>query len=221
MARGPVLNHRKDSVKQYPSIPQSATKAKLLADYAYGFDKLDGSNIRAEMIAGEFVRFGSRNRLLAADHPHLGAAIDLIRTRYEADLAAVTEKLKAKEVTAFFEFFGPRSFAGTHHLDDPKEVVLFDLDVRRRGLLPPDEFLAACGHLKIPGLLHEGPVTPELLARIRDGALPGVTEEGVIFKGRAGKKGGRTIMWKVKTERWLDRLKEHCAGDAALFEKLR
>ena len=208
-------------MKQYPSIPQSPTKSKHLQDYAYGFDKLDGSNIRAEMHAGRFVRFGSRNRLLEADHPHLGEAIDLIRTQYESDLAAVMEQLKVKEFTAFFEFYGPRSFAGNHHADDPKEVVLFDLDVRRRGLLPPDEFLAACGHLKIPQLLHEGPVTPELIDSIRSDSLPGITEEGVIFKGRAGKNGGKTVMWKVKTQRWLDRLKEHCAGDEQLFEKLR
>ncbi len=207
-------------MKQYPSIPQSPPKSKHLQDYAYGFDKLDGSNIRAEMHAGRFVRYGSRNRLLEADHPHLGAAIELIRTRYEAGLAAIMEQLRAKEFTAFFEFYGPRSFAGTHEPDDPKEVVLFDLDVRRRGLLPPDEFLALCGHLKIPRLLHAGPVTPELIDSIRSDTLPGIAE-GVIFKGRAGKQGGKTVMWKVKTRRWLERLKDHCAGDEQLFEKLR
>lgn len=130
-------------MKSYPSIP-----TKIRADLPIlAFDKLDGSQIRAEWTpkAG-FQQFGTRHRALEASHPWLGEAIERVRDKYEADVSRALEARKIRQAVVFFEFFGPGSFAG-RHLDEPHDVVLIDVDLYGRGLAPPDEFLALFGHL--------------------------------------------------------------------------
>ena len=52
-------------MKQYPSISHDIRSVQ-----AYAFDKLDGSNIRAEWHPKKgFWKFGSRTRLLGTDQP--------------------------------------------------------------------------------------------------------------------------------------------------------
>jgi hypothetical protein len=70
-------------MKEYPSIPAAADLLARPDDYLgrafVAFDKLDGSNIRAEWDRKKgWHRFGSRRRLLDASNPLLGQAIQLI-----------------------------------------------------------------------------------------------------------------------------------------------
>jgi hypothetical protein len=44
--------------------------------------------------------------------------------------------------------------------------------------------------------------------------------EGVVCKGANDKKTNMPIMFKIKSKAWLQRLKEHCKDDEALFERL-
>ena len=202
-------------MKSYPSIPTT-----IRADVPiYAFDKLDGSQIRAVWAPKSgFVNFGTRTRALESSHPWLGEAITLIRDKYEAGLTRVLAAGKVQRATVYFEFFGPGSFAGRHR-PEPHDVVLLDVDRFGRGLVPPDEFLASFGHLHVPRLLHRGLADAAFVAAVREGALPGLSGEGVVCKSTALERR-QPVFFKIKTRAWLARLRERCAGDEALFEAL-
>ena len=66
-------------MKTYPSIDRDVRNI-----FVYAFDKIDGSNIRAEWTPKKgFDKFGSRNCLMDASHPHLGDAIGIIKSKWE------------------------------------------------------------------------------------------------------------------------------------------
>lgn len=206
-------------MKQYPSI----SKQIMELDHLIGFDKLDGSNIRAEWDkkSKRFTRFGSRKLLLAPEHPSLGKSIDLIRETYEEALTKRFLDLKYEKVTAFFEFFGDQSFAGHHEKDDStQQVVLIDMIIYKKGLIHPDTFVQEFQQVGIPKILHTGKVDHELIRSIRERTLSGMSFEGVVFKGRTGKKNHLPVMFKIKSKEWLAKLKDFCRGDDKLFQKL-
>src|SRR5262245_20254555 len=106
-------------MKEYPSILSANDLLARSNDYLgrafVAFDKLDGSNIRAEWDRKKgWHRFGSRRRLLDASLPFLGQAIQLILDGYGDGLArAFTDDPalhRPQEATVYFEFFGPHSF---------------------------------------------------------------------------------------------------------------
>src|SRR5580700_8640101 len=98
-------------MKEYPSM-LSASDLLLRSDDYLGrpfvaFEKLDGSNIRAEWDRTRgWHRFGSRRRLLDAAQPLLGQAIQLILDGYGADLARAfaddSALQRPQEATAYF-----------------------------------------------------------------------------------------------------------------------
>ena len=115
-------------MKEYPSILSAGDLLARSEDHLgrpfMAFDKLDGSNIRAEWDRKKgWHLFGSRRRLLDASQPLLGQAIQLILDGYGDGLAKVftDDPLLShpKEATAYFEFLGPHSFAGLH---DPEAL---------------------------------------------------------------------------------------------------
>lgn len=202
-------------MKSYPSIPTEIRHDVPI----HAFDKLDGSQIRAEWTAKRgFIAFGTRHRTLDPSHPRLGEAIALARDKYEADVTRALAARQIKQALVFLEFFGPRSFAG-RHVEEPHDVVLIDLAPFGRGFVPPDEFLGLFGHLHTAGLLYHGPVTPEFVASVRAGGLPGLTGEGVVCKSTTLERQ-RPVMFKIKARAWLDRLRDLCAGDDALYHEL-
>ena len=76
-------------MKQYPSIDATVRRGILV----YAFDKLDGSNIRAEWDRKKgFTKFGSRNVLIDETESALGASIPLIKQKYEKDLTDIFKK---------------------------------------------------------------------------------------------------------------------------------
>ncbi|MCB9760499.1 MAG: hypothetical protein H6739_11725 [Alphaproteobacteria bacterium] len=203
-------------MKSYPSIPREVRSDLPV----FVFDKLDGSNIRAEWCPRRgFWRFGTRRRLLDPHHPVFGAAPALIRARYGDALDAALRPLGP--AVCFFEMHGPGSFAG-QHVEEPHEVCLLDVDLRGRGILPPQDFLRHFGHLPHPAVLHRGPVDAAFVEAVRGGALPGMGREGVVCKGEVLSKRGRPrlVQFKIKRRDWLAALKERCGGDEALFRRL-
>ena len=205
-------------MKKYPSI---GTKIDYETE-VIGFDKLDGSNIRAFWKAADrqFVEFGTRTLRLQPDHRYLGRAIELIKERHETALTEIFLEKGYKEVTAFFEFFGDSSFAGRHELEEEKHVVLIDLMIYKKGLIHPVEFIQDYAHLEIPQVLFQGKLDETTVSQIKEGTLPNMSLEGVVFKGRGGKKGGHPVTFKVKSRAWIENLRALCAGDEALFAKM-
>jgi hypothetical protein len=202
-------------MKPYPSI-----STRIRPDVPiYAFDKLDGSQVRVEWAPKSgFVHFGSRKRALDESHPWLGQAIPLVRDKYEADVHRVLSVRKVRSAVLFLEFLGSRSFAG-RHVDEAHDVVLLDVATFGRGLVPPDEFLAMFEHVHTAKLLYRGHVDREFVAAVRAGSLPGLTSEGVVCKSTEQERRV-PIMFKIKSQAWLDRLRDLCAGDDALFDEL-
>lgn len=204
-------------MKAYPSIDTRVAPGEPL----FVFDKLDGSNIRAEWEPRRgFFQFGTRHRVIDASAPVFGEAIGLCRAGPAEALHAVFKARGWKHAVAYFEFHGPGSFAGEHE-EEPHTLTLFDVAADKRGLLEPATFLALfAGVAATPRVLHEGPVDAAFAARVRASELPGVTFEGVVCKGTYASPG-LPRMFKIKTQRWLDRLRVQCGADEALFERLR
>ena len=204
-------------MKQYPSI----TKDVRQDIYIYAFDKLDGSNIRAEWnYKRGFYKFGTRHQLMDEKSMPFGRAIPLIKEKYLDDLTLVFQEQGWRDALCFFEFWGPSSFAGFHNFEEKMDVTLIDVNPFKEGILPPTEFIKYFGHLDTAKVLYEGHVSVELFDKVKQSTLKGMTGEGVVCKGANDKKTKMPIMFKIKSQAWLDRLKDYCKGDEALFNKL-
>ena len=192
-------------MKQYPSI---GTKI-VPNEYYCLFQKLDGSNIRAEWNNKKgFHKFGSRKRLLDPNSDDiLAGAIKLLKQKEEF----LTKFLRGRgvtECTMFFEFHGPKSFAGSHsdHLDD-MNLTFIDATVNKRGFLKLSDLLDWYEEIGGPAKLYVGPITNHIIEKIRDGSWPGITEEGVIARPvKQDLYGLKTA--KIKTRSWLDKVKK-------------
>lgn len=201
-------------MKEYPSI------YNMLRDdiYIYAFDKLDGSNIRAEWnFKRGFYKFGSRHQLIDESDKQLGKAISLITEKYGISLTTVFKEQGWKDALCFFEFYGASSFAGMHAENDQHTITLIDVNPLRHGILAPQQFIKLFGSLDIPKVLFGGHVTPEFVQQVRNGTLEGITSEGCVCKGFEDKK---TVMFKIKSQLWLQKLKTFCKDDLSLYKKL-
>ncbi len=210
-------------MKQYPSI-DGPTKAPRQPCYA--FVKYDGSNLRAEWSKKRgWYKFGTRECMLDETDPVFGKAPDLFKNKYGDDLIKVfrTDKRfrSIDNVIVFFEFFGSKSFGGMHFPDDPAwNVVLFDVNPIRQGILGPKEFIDHFGHLEIAELVYTGNMGEELIKNVREELIPidskfdvrAEVPEGVICKGSVT---GKHNLWmcKIKTDRYKEELRKRYQSD--------
>ena len=195
---------------EYPSILASS---KAPRQPCIAFEKLDGSNIRVKYTQKKgFALFGSRTQMFDKSHPFLGSAVDIFYRDYENPLVELIEDWfpNEREVIAFLEFFGDKSFAGWHEPDDTtKRLVLFDIMLghKNRKFLMPQEFVKLCqGKMTIPRIIYQGNLNDDLINDVRSGKYD--VEEGVICKGteKTGAYRGGVWMAKIKTQKYLDRL---------------
>lgn len=205
-------------MKQYPRIPYY--DAGLFGRQVYAFDKLDGSNIRYEWNRKRgWYKFGTRGNMIDERHEQFGEAVTLFLDKYGDELPRVFRKefSNVENFVVFCEYLGENSFAG-FHFDEPKDVVLFDVNVYKKGLLAPREFIRKFGHLHIPELIYQGEYNLEFIEDIRQNAYD--LKEGVICKGTYKTKGQDVIwMTKIKTRLWLERVKDKL-GEIALLEEV-
>lgn len=203
-------------MKYYPSITKDVRKEV----YIYAFDKIDGSNIRAEWNNKRgFYKWGTRNSLMDENSKPFNAAIPIIKEKFENDLAMVCQEQKWKDALFFFEFHGPSSFAGYHNFDEELTATLIDVNPYKRGIMEPATFIRTFKHLDIAKVLFEGHVTEKFIDQVKNSALTGMTFEGCVCKGKY-ETPGVPIMFKIKSKAWLNKLKVFCKDDSALFKRL-
>jgi hypothetical protein len=202
-------------VKKYPSIPKEINKST----HIYAFDKLDGSNIRAEWSSKRgFYKFGTRKRLLDPEDKLFGEAVSIINDKYGETLPEIFKKQRWRKVICFFEFYGPNSFAGTHQ-QEKHDVVLLDVSHDNKGIIEPKDFIKLFKYVDTAAFLFQGKINNDLINQVKKDKLPGVTSEGVVCKGKIIKPG-LPLMFKIKSDSWLNRLKIKCAGNVKLLKEL-
>lgn len=202
-------------MKTYPSID-----AQIVREPIYAFDKLDGSNVRAEWSRKRgFYKFGTRKRLLAEGERFFGKVPSLVEEEFSDELERIFRKKRWDKAICFFEFYGPNSFAGWHDENDEHALALFDVAPDKKGILEPRDFVKTFGHLNIAELLYRGNPNSEFIDSVRNRTLPGMTFEGVVCKGKYISPG-RPLMFKIKSNEWYQALRDRCKGDQKLFEEL-
>lgn len=196
-------------MKSYPSIlgPNKSPRLDCIAFYKY-----DGSNLRFEYSRKRgWYKFGTRNRLFDEKDPEFGTAIGLFLKEYGESLPKTIKDNKhyrgIDEFVVFCEFFGPSSFAGWHNFTEQHEVVLFDINLHRKGFVLPRDFVKYFGNLKIPPVVYDGPFNNQFIMDVKNGKYDVI--EGVVAKGLNNNKPPHNIwMSKVKTNAWLEKLKQ-------------
>lgn len=184
------------------------------------FDKLDGSNIRFEWNKKRgFYKFGSRNVMIDENSEQLGIGVRIIKEKYEEQLNRIFTTKKYRDVLSFVcygEFIGKSSAFGQHDFEkDQFDVVLFDVDRYKKGLIPPKEFVDDFGDLGIPKIVYTGNLNKELVGRVKANEF--YLSEGVICKGKINTKKDREQLYycKIKTDDWFKRLR--ALGDEKLI----
>lgn len=192
----------------------------FIGNRVWAFDKLDGSNMRFEWSRKRgWYKFGTRRTMIDESNEQFGDAIPLFLDKYGEGLEKVFKDDKKYRNTnsfvVFAEYFGENSFAGNHDPKDEKDIVLFDISQYKKGWITPKDFVKDFSHLDIPDLVYDGVFDEDFVNKIKnDDNL----DEGVICKGIRKTKGKDIVyMFKLKTNKWLTRLKDEF-GEEALLE---
>ena len=201
-------------MKQYPTIPNSS---KAPRESCYAFVKYDGSNLRFTWTKKRgWHKFGTRH-LLIDESSIFGPAIPLFLEKYSTGLEKAFSHKDFRgitEFTVFAEWFGAKSIAGQHESDDPKDIILFDVNPLRKGILPPKKFLDYFGHLDVAEHIYTGNLNEELIKNVKESNFDFLdfrsqkdirTEipEGIICKGRDG-----NWMSKIKAKAYFDEIRK-------------
>lgn len=201
-------------MKPYPSISTNIFRDLSI----YAFNKIDGSCIRSEWTnKNGFFKFGSKKRLIDVSEPILGESINIIKTQFEEPLTEIFLKNRYQKTTCYFEFHGPNSFAGQHE-NEPHTLSLIDVNIDKKGFMPPNDFYKTFKHLNIAKLLYTGKPNKEFELSVNNSQLEGMSCEGVVCKGIHMDK--KLIMFKIKSKIWLDKLKNFCGTNKQMFSEL-
>jgi hypothetical protein len=210
-------------MKAYPSIEywnKGIMDAQIVA-----FDKLDGQNIRCEWSKNKgWYKFGSRTSMFDEKNEQFGQVIPMFKEKYGDALAEIFRKNKnyrnTNNITVFCEYVGENSFSGRHEPGDKMDVVLFDVapgDFTNNSFVEPKDFIKDFGKLHIPKVIYQGPLSMSFINSVKEGKYD--LKEGVMCKGILQDGSRRVWVVKVKTNAWLERLK-NSLGEAALKEEL-
>lgn len=209
-------------MKKYPRIYHY--KKAPIGEYCYAFDKLDGSNVRIEWQKklskkqnNGFCKFGTRNEMIKNENSPFYSVIELFMEKYSDILNEIFKKDKTfrniDKIMIYCEYFGENSFAGWHREKDEKDLILFDVELSRRGFIPPGDFIKIFNDIKTPDLIYQGEFNKNLINKVINGEFK--LKEGVVCKGL---KDNKIWTCKIKTKEWLDKLLDK-SGHIALLEE--
>ena len=202
---------------EYPSIMNSSKAPRKMM---YAFGKMDWSNFRAKWTPKRsFCLYGTRTQLIDATHPDFGVGVDAfakVAPIFDEMFRKNKEFRNLKEIIVFSELFGPKSFAGLHFDEkSAMKVVPFDIMMIKqndRRFVRPQDFvdLAHEYHFPRSEVLYRGNLNDEFIEGIRREIPYGDLGEGVVCKGTdyVGNAAGHVWMCKVKTLRYLEKIKQ-------------
>ena len=221
-------------MKTYHSIPKYTEED--FGKYIYAFDKIDGSNFKAEWdrklskktrFTNGFAKFGTRGQMIKNASNPFYEGIEIFRDKFAHELDEIFRTHKTfwniDKITVYGEFFGDNSFAGMHDWKEPHDIYLYDVFLYKKGFLPPSDFIKIFDEeVDCCKKFYQGIFTEEVLKHVEDGDLtqwqyPHSTqeiEEGVVCKGIENQK---VFMFKIKTNKWLSKVKE-LYGETAVNE---
>jgi hypothetical protein len=202
----------------YPKMPGSKDSP---LEKCVAFEKYDGTNLHwvrdAEM---GWYAFGTRRDRFDLDergiadfnaaHPGLEEAAEIFQRDFRQPLDVIFQgnpDYQCPEIIVFTEFLGEQSFAGMHKPEDPKQLVLLDVQIDR-GMLDPIEFVETFGTVNIARVIYRGKLTGKFMEEVRTGKY-GVAE-GVVCKG---KNANGVWMVKVKTNTYMQKLQQVFQAD--------
>lgn len=203
----------------YPKIPDSKN---CPLKRCIAFEKYDGTNLHWvwEVELGWYA-FGTRRDRFDLDtlgiqefnkaHPGLEEAPGIFLKDFANSLETLFRDnplYNCLELTVFTEFFGTNSFAGMHKKDDPKQLILFDVQTDV-GIISPEQFLRDFSGMNIARVVYCGKLTGKFIDDVREGKY-GVAE-GVVCKGGSGVD--ELWMVKIKTYAYMNKLKQAFKDD--------
>lgn len=201
-------------MKEYPTIEY--WNKGFFGESCYAFEKLDGSNLRAGYSHKRgFYKFGSKGQMIDETDALFGKGVLLFKQKYEVSLTSLFKLYyrNVRQLTVFFEYFGPKSFAGWHDSQDNHDVVMFDIfNEDSQTFIPPREFFLNFQGCGIPPLYYKGPYNRNLIQQVREDTT---LAEGIVIKG--GKR--KVWMVKAKTNQWFDKLRA-LKGELALLNEV-
>jgi hypothetical protein len=188
-------------MKSYPSI-QAGYKTEL--DDVYVFEKLDGSNFRAEWNKHGWYKFGTRTQLLSPTDPTFGPAIPLFHEKLSEPLTKIAKDSKWESVVVFGEYFGPSSFAGQHIIGESMDIKIFDISPYKQGMLTPQQFIECTKNIEdlCAGFIGIRNWDKNLIEQVKNGSIG-------VFEGVVGKKlvKREVLMLKAKSNAWIEKVK--------------
>ena len=179
------------------------------------FDKLDGNNLRFEYSPKRgFYKFGTRNMIIDESNLEFGFAINIFLDKYSEPLTKIFKSKNYRDIqsiTCFAELVGEKSEFGKHFLDDILDTVLFDVELDKKGLIPPREFIKEFEKVGIPNIVYEGNLNKEFVKSVKENEYN--LREGVIGKGIIPNQRNKLYYCKIKTNDWFDRLRANSLED--------
>lgn len=213
-------------MRHYPSFENINYDKLLIGEEIWAENKLDGQNFcaRYNPRTKDFIAFGSKKMIVDETHPQFGNAVKYFKSNYEAILKEIIKENTSKkkifngveEITFYFEYYGNNSFAGFHDPNDELKLALIDVFNKKRGYIEPKIFYEIFENKNIilPEIIYKGKLTDDFIKTInnnnwtQENCIYPTVKEGVVCKRSTLMKGQRLPMVKIKTEWWINKLKE-------------
>jgi len=212
-------------MKHYDSFENYRYDKSLLGEEIWAWNKLDGQNFCAKYVPKrkEFDMFGSKTQNVDETSEQFGNAVRYFKEFMSEPIKKVLFDNSKKggvftgvqEITIFCEWWGDKTFSGFHQPDDPLKLTLIDVFLKKKGYIEPKSFDKLFYNVvDIPELIYTGKLNMDFINSIvrNDWTQPGceypMVREGVVCKRSTLLKGQRLPKVKVKTNWWLDKLKE-------------
>jgi len=211
-------------MKTYRSIPGPSKAPEN--EHCIAFYKLDGSNIRCEYSRKQgWHKFGTRRQMIDEKDPQFGPAIGVFMDTQAEGLEKVFTDNKNykndKSFVVFLEYYGPSSFGCYHDYTEKFRLSLIDVEIHKRGMVLPKQFVEDFEHLDSAPVVYSGPFNKQFVEDVKENKFN--LKEGVVAKGVSASKGLPVHgLWyaKIKTKWWMDELKRRAQENIAFKQIL-